>query len=107
MAVFYEECEEGPDGVNQEQDDRSRANGEEHNAAEHDWRSGGRVVGGSRSAQRLEVEEEEAELVAVAVAAVGKRYVSLSPNLPAHEALCFRADGNRGNRVAELPVETG
>lgn len=54
------------------------------------------------------MKEEEAELVAVAVAAaVGKRYVSLSPNLPAHEALCFRADGNRGNRVAELPVETG
>ena len=69
--------------------------------------SGRRVVGESRSAQRLEVEEEEAELVAVAVAAAGKRYVSLSPNLPAHEALCFRADGNRGNRVAELPVETG
>jgi len=36
-----------------------------------------------------------------------QRCVSLSPNLPAHEALCFRADGNRGNRVAELPVETG
>jgi hypothetical protein len=45
-------------------------------------------------------------LFAVAVAAVGS-VVSLSPNLPAHEALCFRADGNRGNRVAELPVETG
>lgn len=53
------------------------------------------------------MKEEEAELVAVAVAAGCKRYVSLSPNLPAHEALCFRADGNRGNRVAELPVETG
>jgi hypothetical protein len=55
----------------------------------------------------LEEEKEEEALFAVAVAAVGKRCISLSPNLPAHEALCFRADGNRGNRVAELPVETG
>jgi len=47
VPVFHEQCEEGPDRVDQEEDDRSRANGEEHDAAAHDWRSGGIVVGES------------------------------------------------------------
>jgi hypothetical protein len=54
MAVFHEQCEKGPDLVDEEEEDGSRADGEEDDAAAHVgevWeRIGGRRVGASAQA---------------------------------------------------------